>query len=144
MSNHRQSRCPYPPMEKTMSWKLAAAKFSAESQLVFGAEAGPDLVNGLLEFLRRERLKREPFVLHLLPEYFDPVKFRAIRRQKVKPHAFFLQQFPVGLQWLGRVDRGIVQNQHQRLRDPSDQRHQKTKEPQAIDRVPQLCHQETA
>jgi len=36
----------------------------------------------------------------------------------------------------------MVQNHHQRLRDPSDQSHQKTEEPQAIDRVPQLRHQQ--
>ena len=56
-----------------------------------------------------------PGVLHQVPEFFDTVQLRAVRRQKVEGDALAAQMFQVGRDGLRLVDGGVVQNDRQRL-----------------------------
>ena len=56
---------------------------------------------------------RHTFVLHLVPEFFDAVQFRAVGWQEIKREAPLLKEGQEGLDFLRLVDRSIVQNHRQ-------------------------------
>ncbi len=90
-----------------------SCKNLAISHPTIRAEAGQNFVFVSLQRRGTAGLEGHPFVLHLVPELFDAVQFRAVGWQEIKREALLLQEGQEGLDFLRLVDGSIVQNYRQ-------------------------------
>ena len=118
--------------EKSMKFLILSSgeesrKCPLKSQLVMLAEFGENVVEVGLQGFGVAGLEGHPLVLDFAPEDLDAVELGAVGWQEVQGQALFFELLYQGRDRLGGVNRGVVQDDGQRLTHLFDQQAQETR-----------------